>query len=216
MTVFGNNLASAAAPGGTQPQTLLGGVSVQVADANGKSRPAPLLFVSPSQVSLVLPGDMPTGPATLALSNSTGLTVAPVSVTRVAPGLFTANGTGLGPPAAQTVRVHADGSVDSPQDLATFDASQNLWTPVPIDLSAAADTVYLVLYGTGIRHSSSVPNCSIAGQNIRASFAGAQGAFAGLDQVNVPLPSTLQGTGTTTLTLNVDGVASNPVTVAFD
>jgi uncharacterized protein (TIGR03437 family) len=105
--------------------------------------------------------------------------------------------------------------MESPQELATFDTAQNLWTPVSIDLSTSGDTVYLVLYGTGFRHFNSVPICSIAGQSIPASFAGAQGSFVGLDQVNIPLPPTLQGIGTTTLTLHVDGVVSNPVTLAF-
>jgi uncharacterized protein (TIGR03437 family) len=215
VTLFGNNLASATASGGAQPQTVLGGTSVQVADANGKNHAAALLFVSPSQVSLVLPPEVAPGSGTVSVSNAGGVTAGSITVGNVAPGLFTVSGTGQGAPAGQTVRVHADGSVDSPQELAAFDAAQNLWTPVPIDLSATGDTVYLVLYGTGFRHFSSVPICSIAGQSIPASFAGAQGTFAGLDQVNVPLPPTLQGIGTTTLTLNVDGVTSNPITLAF-
>jgi len=57
--------------------------------------------------------------------------------------------------------------------------------PHPIDLSSGA--VYLTLYGTGIRNRSSLDNvaATIGGVNTTGLFAGPQGTFVGLDQVNV-------------------------------
>lgn len=46
-----------------------------------------------------------------------------------------------------------------------------------------------------------------------AAYAGAQGQYAGLDQVNVLLPASLDTS--ITMWLNVDGVYSNPVTLTF-
>jgi uncharacterized protein (TIGR03437 family) len=45
------------------------------------------------------------------------------------------------------------------------------------------------------------------------TYAGAQPDYAGLDQVNVPLPSDLRPTGTLSVSLMVDGKSSNVITV---
>ena len=111
--------------------------------------------------------------------------------------------------------VHADGSQDAPQDVAVFDTSRNEWVPTPISLGVSVDTTYLVLYGTGIRRHSLVAVCTIAGLQVPVAFAGAQSAFPGLDQVNVALPRSLRGAGSVDVTLMVDGVASNTVTVVI-
>ncbi|NOT61599.1 MAG: hypothetical protein HOP19_15385, partial [Acidobacteria bacterium] len=44
-------------------------------------------------------------------------------------------------------------------------------------------------------------------------FAGPQGGYAGLDQINVPIPATLRGAGEIDINLTVDGRAANPVRV---
>lgn len=146
----------------------------------------------------------------IAISNAAGTTFSTaVNVTAVAPGLFTADGSGKGTPVGQTIRVHADGSQDSPQDLATG----------PIDLGGPTDAVYLLLYGTGIRHQTtataafSCATCTAG--DLPLAFAGAQPSIAGLDQVNLLLPQWLRGAGPVTLVLTVDDVTSNPVSLVF-
>jgi len=47
------------------------------------------------------------------------------------------------------------------------------------------------------------------------SYAGPQGSFDGLDQVNVALPPNLQGSGTVVLTVTAAGRVSNQVSVTF-
>ena len=44
-------------------------------------------------------------------------------------------------------------------------------------------------------------------------YAGPQGQFAGVDQINVSLPRTLAGAGLAGITLTVDGHPANPVTL---
>ena len=56
---------------------------------------------------------------------------------------------------------------------------------------------YLVLYGTGIRNrtGNTAVTCMMNGTPLPVTYAGAQPDYAGLDQVNVPLPSDLRPTG---------------------
>jgi uncharacterized protein (TIGR03437 family) len=107
-----------------------------------------------------------------------------VTVSATAPGLFTADASGRGAPAG-------------------------LSSPIEI----GEDGATIVLYGTGLRHAASKPVCTVAGQPVEVLYAGAQGEFPGLDQVNLKLPPTLRGVASAILELIVDGVAANLVTL---
>jgi uncharacterized protein (TIGR03437 family) len=73
----------------------------------------------------------------------------------------------------------------------------------------------LELFGTGIRgHSPSGVTCTIGGVSVPVLYAGAQGQYPGLDQVNVSLPASLANRGEMNIVLTVDGQAAN--TVTFD
>jgi uncharacterized protein (TIGR03437 family) len=87
--------------------------------------------------------------------------------------------------------------------------------PKPIDLGSATDRVYLQLYGTGIRGASSLSAVAakVGGENATVEYAGPQGGFVGLDQVNVSLPRTLAGRGEVEVVLTVDGRTANTVAV---
>jgi uncharacterized protein (TIGR03437 family) len=55
-------------------------------------RPAPLLFVSPSQINYQIPPGIVAGPATITVVNSNGVvSTSGISISSVAPGLFAAN-----------------------------------------------------------------------------------------------------------------------------
>jgi uncharacterized protein (TIGR03437 family) len=188
---------------------------VTVTDSAGVTRASQIFYVSSAQASILIPSGVAQGPGSLSVANGNRPPVTtPVTIGKVAPGLFTSNVTGQGVAAAQAIRVHADGRQDAPQNVGIFDSRQNLWVPSPIDLGSSTDMVYLLLYGTGIRHASGTPSCTIGGKPAGVVYAGAQGSFVGLDQVNVLLPATLRGAGTVNLTLMVDGVTANTVTIA--
>jgi uncharacterized protein (TIGR03437 family) len=172
--------------------------TVRVTDSAGVSRGADVLYGSATQMSVVLPEGMASGVATLTIG---GMSAA-LPVRRTAPGLFTVDASGKGVAAAQVVTVHADGT----QDAGSADA---------IDVGGAGDAVYLILYGTGVRHFADRVVCTVAGRPATVAFAGAQGGSAGLDQVNVLLPAELKGAGRVELVVTADGVASNAVTVVF-
>ncbi len=82
-----------------------------------------------------------------------------------------------------------------------------------MDLTAGG--VYLALYGTGVRKRSSLDNvkCTIGGVDTPVLFAGAQGTFPALDQINVQIPNGLRGRGSVAIVVTVDGQPSNSVTV---
>src|SRR5205085_2609503 len=134
-----------------------------------------------------------------------------VQITAAAPGLFTANASGQGVPAAYVFRRRANGS-ESTEPVAQFDQAQNRFVPAPIDLGPEGDQVVLILFGTGIRGRSdlSAVTCRIGGVEVPVLYAGEQGQFVGLDQVNVGvLPRNLAGRGEIDLVLTVDGKAAN-------
>jgi len=202
VTIYGGQLAN----GTAQPQTAdfptsLNGTSVVVTDRIGAVRLAGLAYVSPSQVNFLMPTDVLTGTATVVLMRGVDTVYTmQASVAPVAPGLFTADGTVA---AALLVRVLADGS--------------QVVENVSGGIDMRSDTIYLQLYGTGIRNRSDIANviCTINGQDLPATFAGPQGAYAGLDQINVLVPIGLKGAGTVKVWLTADGAVSNVATVTF-
>jgi uncharacterized protein (TIGR03437 family) len=193
---------------------VLAGSSLSVQDAAHVLRLAPLFFVSAQQINYEVPPGTAPGNATVTVATASGATASgTVQIASVAPGLFSANGNGTGVAAATAVRVNADGS-QSPVTVFQSGSSANSFVPVPIDLSSGP--VFLTLYGTGIRNRSSLTGvvCTIGGANATVQFAGAQGAFVGLDQVNVQVPPSLAGAGQVTISLTVDGQAANPVIIS--
>jgi uncharacterized protein (TIGR03437 family) len=100
--------------------------------------------------------------------------------------------------------------------LAHPDNSQ-VSTPLtqPIDLGQPGDVVVLVLYATGMRHHNATDTVAVylGSQRLQVLYAGDQGFYAGLDQVNVIVPASLRGAGRVSLRLAVDGLSSNVVAV---
>ncbi len=212
---FGSNLATGTSVAVTLPlPTTLGGVSVKVRDSAGTERLAPLFFVSPGQLNLLIPTGTSTGPATITVSNTSGIVATgALNIAAVAPGLFTFAANGSGFPAANTLRVKPDGSLIT-TPVARFDNSLNRYVANPIEFGEANDRTFLILFGTGIRGRSSLNSVSV-NTSLPVSYAGAQNDFAGLDQVNVELPRNLAGRGDVDFNLVVDQRAANTVKVNF-
>jgi uncharacterized protein (TIGR03437 family) len=91
----------------------------------------------------------------------------------------------------------------------------NVVQPLPIDLGPATDAVYLSLFATGLENAKSVV-VSVGGQTVPVLYAGIQGTYDGLDQVNVgPVPRSLAGSGRVNIVLTADGQTANPVELAI-
>jgi uncharacterized protein (TIGR03437 family) len=213
---FGTELAtqSLPAPGLPLPITLAG-TTVKVKDSKDVERLAPLFYVSPGQVNYQIPEGTAEGIATVTISSADGkVSSGLIQVAAVKPSLFTADASGRGLAAAVVVRVKPDGT-QSFEPVSRFDSAMNKIVPVPIDLGPETDQVFLVLYGTGIRHRKSLADVKVAigGVDCPVEFAGAQGALVGLDQVNVRLLRSLAGRGESDVVLSVGGQMANMVKI---
>jgi uncharacterized protein (TIGR03437 family) len=216
VAAFGDKLATRVQTALSIPlPTTLAGTFVKIKDSASVERLAPLFFVAPSQVNLQVPAGTANGAATITITSGDGtVSTGTMNITTVAPSLFTANATGHGIAAAIAVRVRSDGT-QVIEPVAQFDASQNRFVHVPIDLGAASDQVFLILYGTGFRHRSSLSavSATIGGTNADVLYAGLVDGFVGLDQANIRIPRTLAGRGVVDVLLTVDGKPANAVTV---
>jgi uncharacterized protein (TIGR03437 family) len=211
-SIFGNNLAPITESARVQPPPeLLAGVRVSVRDSSGVARPASLYFVSPNQINFVMPAGMSAGAASITMQ-ATGRTIeASAEIAIVAPALFSADATGRGAAAATGIQLTAGTSAA----VVIFSCAGSSCRTVPIPL-ADDRPVYLSLYGSGIRNRLSLANvtCTIGGVSVPLLYAGAQPEFAGLDQVNLALPSVLRGVGEVDVILMVDGQTSNAVRIS--
>jgi uncharacterized protein (TIGR03437 family) len=207
-TLKGNLLASSTANQFPLPTTE-GGATVTLVDSTGKSQAAPLYYVSPKQINFEVPANVALGSASISLTESDGtVVVANVQIANIAPGIFQLNTAGLA--AAEALVVN--GTTQTLDQVYQVGAGNSI-VPLPIDLSQGQ--VYLVLYGTGIRNARNV-TVTVGGVTIPVPFFGAQGTFAGEDQINVgPLPATLAGMGKVNIVLTADGQAANTVNVTI-
>jgi len=218
VAAFGSRLATTTEAATTDPlPTSLAGTSVKVRDRAGGERLAPLFFVSGNQVNYQMPPEVAPGEATVTITSGANLvSTGAVRVADVAPGLFTADASGRGLPAATAQRIR-DNTTIAYEPVARFDAQQNRFTPIPIDLGPEGDLVILNLFGTGFRHrrALSAVTVKIGGVETPINYAGPQLQFTGLDQINAFLPRTLAGRGEIDVVVMVDGKAANIVQVSI-
>ena len=143
---FGTNVGQMTAVADTLPlPTMLGGVTVMVRDALGSERPAPLFFVSPTQINYLVPTGTALGEASVTVKQG-GSAVAGgmLQIAAVSPGLFLAD---AGIPAASVLRVKADGA-QIYESLAQFNSATSHYELLPIDLGPETDQLFLIGYGT--------------------------------------------------------------------
>jgi uncharacterized protein (TIGR03437 family) len=167
----------------------------------------PLSYVSPGQINFLVPSNIAPGRYLL----KAGAATSEVLIRNVSPGIFTLSGDGAGVPLAGLMATLDDGSTVT---LAPYQCSGNGCTPIAMPLPANATDLYIVLYGTGIQHYRAI-SAALGAFKPEVAYVGAQAQFPGLDQVNLHLKSPFRLTGTQSLQLQVDGVASNTVSLVF-
>lgn len=192
---------TASASGTPLPQ-ILGNTFVMLNGIN-----APLIFVSPTQINLLIPGAIGDGEALVQIFRTNGVLVArgALTVSRVAPGIFTLSGDGRGIPLGVTTY---DGV--SYQALTEADGK-----PRAIPAGTDDTPVHLVLYGTGFSYTSKPENVEvmIGGVRTKVNYAGRQPDYLGLDQMNLVIPPALRGRGEVEIEIRIDGNAANKVKV---
>jgi trimeric autotransporter adhesin len=191
--------------------TTLGSITVTV---NGVA--AGLYYVSNSQINLRVPSGVSDGPAIVQVTNTAnGATrTGRANIVRAAPGIFTANGTGMGTVFALTT---FDGITYQP----VIDAMGNEVPILPTDANGRPNII--AVFATGLRNAMAAnPNdgngvaeavmATIQGNPVPVAYAGLAGLSTELDQFNITIPSNLAGIGQVSLQINVNGQTSNVVT----
>jgi uncharacterized protein (TIGR03437 family) len=196
---------------GPSPSTI-DGTSVSIADAKGNVASAPLIFVSPNQVTFEVPSTVAAGNATVTITApGSTQTASNVVIAPVAPAVFTVNGNAL--IAGYAVRVSATGTQTTEPAYALN--AQGSYSAAPINMGAATDNVYLTIYATGVQAAGQAKvSVTVNGVNAPVLYAGPSG-FSGVDQVNVQLPASLAGAGQVTLQVTASGIAANAVQIAI-
>lgn len=193
-TAFGSGLAAGTGAG----------TSVAVQDSSGATLTAAPLYAYPQQIAFVVPAGSALGPASITVTSGDGtVSTASVQISAVAPGLFSANANGQGVAAAVAVQGTKNSLIFS------CGSAPLSCTAVPVNMTQTV----LELYGTGIRGHSTPVTCTIGGTSVPVTYAGPQTQYAGLDQVNIPLPASLAKRGQLDIVLTVDGHAANTVTI---
>jgi uncharacterized protein (TIGR03437 family) len=201
---------------GIQLPTELGGTTIEV---NG--RRAGLLFVSPNQVNFVIPAATEIGAATVVVRSADGtISQGTAQVNAAAPAIFTANSSGQGVPAGSVLRVLPNGTQVS-EPLAQFNPATGAFTTKPINLGAEGERVFLILYLSGIRGAvdangdgnvNETVHLLLGGHELVPAYAGPQGTFVGLDQLNAEIPRSMIGRGLVNLAVNFTTRATSNLT----
>ena len=219
--LYSVGMAAGTLVGTTRPlPTQLGETTVEFQDSTGKVSNSPLFFVSEGQVNFLVPPNTPNGSATVRVKrNGTTVVQGAIEVQQVSPGIFTAASSGQGVAAAYfDRRENSNPGLSIPEFVFRFNSATNAFEVAPYDLTRPNESVYLVLFGTGLRWRSalSAVSATLRGVNYPVLYAGPTPEFFGLDQIVIgPLPSTLVGAGTVNVVVTVDGKPANTVTVAF-
>jgi hypothetical protein len=198
------------------PLPELGGVRVQISDAQGGAHAGGLVAVSPREVLFVVPAEVATGLASFTVEPAGGadtLARTAALISPVAPGLLSADGSGGGPARGRLLRLTGESQVAIP--LARFDESAGRWLHVPIEPAATGERLFLTIDTVGLRQRSDLANVFAAAgvQPLRVESAGPHLDLPLLDALVLELTPSLQGAGVLELRVAADGSESNAVTV---
>lgn len=214
---FGTQLAIGTQAAASQPlPTSLLNTTVTVG-----GEPASLFFVSSAQVNYMIPLTLSPGDAEVVVTSTLGngdriISRGMITVAATSPSIFTADASGSGAPAAITGRIAPDSQFvfDAAPPFKADPVNPTAIVPAPIDVGSAERPAYLVLFGTGMRNAApGSVKVLIGGLNAPVTYHGPAPGFTGLDQVNLEIPVALKGRGQVAVSVIVNGLASNTVTV---
>jgi uncharacterized protein (TIGR03437 family) len=197
ISIFGSDLSTARQEAAAVPlPTSLAGASVTIA-----GKPAPLVFVSPTQINAQVPYDIPVGAETTVAVNVNGK-ASPSSQVRVvsqAPGVFQfGEKRAVVQNSDNTVNMTNNGAEAESWVIAYATGGGEVDNPVPTGSAAPLSPL--------ARHKGNV-TATINGTMAEVAFAGLTPQYIGLTQVNFKVPRL--AAGTYPLVISVNGEASN-------
>lgn len=183
--------------------TTLAGAQVLV---NGT--PAPILYAAPFQIGIQVPTELTGTSVTVQVKVGTQTSASrTIILDAVSPGIFTANAQGTGSAAI----THGNGSAVTPQNPARPGETVILWATGLGQVSPAVPTGALP---TGESRTVNPVTVTIDGIAVIPGFAGLSGCCAGLNQVNLTLPTNTRSGNDIPVVLTIGGKQSNPATIA--
>jgi uncharacterized protein (TIGR03437 family) len=193
---FGTEMASATSAADRQPlPTVMAGTRVLV---NGKA--APLFFVSANQINYQIPPDAVAGNTEVVIEKN-GVVVSreQLQLRNAAFTAFSLDQSGSGTGAILDGRTYK---------LGPFDV-----------FTSTGERTILAMYGTGLGNASGTGavsgrvQVSVGGISARILYAGAAPGFTGLDQINFEMPEIVAEHGTIPVSVSIDHLPANNVTV---
>lgn len=215
LSLFGVALAASTAPASTLPlPTSLLGTSATI---NGIS--APLFYVSPGQVNLMIPFETLPGTATFTLTAGSASASQSLSIGATAPGLFSMNQSGGGQGAILIANTPAFAGLAG--SVPGRDAR-------PAQRGVDSVSIYCTGLGavnnqpaTGAAASANplattiaAPTVTIGGVTAQVSFSGLAPGFAGLYQIDAQVPAGIAAGDAVPVIVTMGGLPSNTVTIA--
>jgi uncharacterized protein (TIGR03437 family) len=205
-TIFGYNLADTSVRATGVPLAgSLGGTEVTIGVL-----PAPLLYVSRSQINFQVPWELAgQSETTVVVTTAAGKSsTVRVNLSAIAPAIFTANGSGAGQGDVFTVQFQYAAAA----------------TP-------ATRGKYVVIYSTGLGAVANqpatgatvsdasataveTPTVTIGGVQASTNFAGLAPGYVGVYQINALVPATITPGAAVGLSLSSGGMSSKTVTIA--
>jgi uncharacterized protein (TIGR03437 family) len=213
ISLFGAGLGTSA---GAQASVIplpnsLGGTSVTI---NGT--PAPLTYVSATQINAQVPWTVSTGTASVIVTNNgQALPAFTATVIPSSPGIFsTQSGTG------QAIAINPDGSLAGPSGSIPGIAVRPATPGDPLIILAtglgAVDSTIAdgAASSDKLRNTVTMPQVLIDGISAAVAFSGLSPQFVGVNQINVTVPSATK-TGVVSLQLRMSAITTtDKVTIA--
>jgi uncharacterized protein (TIGR03437 family) len=212
VSAFGGNLASATQLGLSVPLTTNLNGSTLTFFAGSTPFAAPLFFVSAGQINAQVPFNVPLNSAITAQVNFNGQLSTPISVSviSVSPGIFfsaDANGNNIGAIVDNNsfAGINSSNPAVAGEFLDIFCTGLGAVNP-PAASGAAGPS------SPNIAFTVATPTVTLAGQAITPVFSALAPTFVGLYQVAFQVPANVPS-GKQSLTLSINGVTSNVVTL---
>jgi uncharacterized protein (TIGR03437 family) len=197
-TIFGTNLTTSTTSRSFPLSTNLGDVSVTI---NGI--PAPLFYISPTQINLQIPYGVAQGPATLVLNGKGAQATSQIQIQATSPGIFL-----IGTYAAAINQDGATNGADHPVPVGNY-VSIYMTGQGAVD-SPAPDGIPTP--DSPLAHVSAPVSALVGGQDATVLFAGLAPRLVGALQLILRVPDLPSGNYPVSVTIG--GAVSNPALLA--
>jgi uncharacterized protein (TIGR03437 family) len=202
-TLFGTFAGVTQTTGTTPVGTTLAGVTVTVA-----SLPAPVYFVSGTQINFIVPAAAPAGLQPIQVKTGSATLDGTIRILSAAPGLFTQDA--ATPPKGAVLNQNF--SLNSATATALRGDIVQIYGSGPGAFSNAV-TDGAAAPSSPLNGTRSTPQVFVGGVPAEVQFSGLAPNFAALWQVNVKVPAQSFITGRVPVIVYMDGVNSSEVTI---